>query len=153
MDRTDVSLCLYLMSDSRTPYHELASKFGLSINAVHKRIAAMMEMGIIRTFTAHPSLVSLGAVPVWIYGRSEAGHPGDLYKALGADNHTYWVANSGGGFVYVGGYLRVSLSLMITWPSSSGPGRSATQPSESYPRRAGAPRNRSIPSTSRSSGR
>ena len=106
MDRTDVSLCLALMADSRTPYHELASKFGLSINAVHKRIAAMMKMGIIRTFTAHPSLVSLGIVPVWVYGRSEAEHPGDLHKILSTDDHTYWVANSGGGFVYVGGYLR-----------------------------------------------
>jgi DNA-binding Lrp family transcriptional regulator len=106
MDRTDVSLCLALMTDSRTPYHELASKLGLSINAVHKRIAAMMKMGIIRTFTAHPSLVSLGAVSVWVYGRSEAEHPGDLHKILCNNDHTYWVANSGGGFTYVGGYLR-----------------------------------------------
>jgi DNA-binding Lrp family transcriptional regulator len=106
MDRTDVSLCLFLMSDSRVPYHELASKLGLSINAVHKRIAAMTKMGIIRAFTAHPSLVSLGAVTVWVYGRSEAEHPGELHTVLGADDHTYWVANSGGGFVYVGGYLR-----------------------------------------------
>ena len=93
------------MSDSRAPYHELAGKLGLSINAVHKRIAAMTKMGIIKTFTAHPSLASLGVVTVWIYGRSEAEHPGDLHKALSADDHTYWVAYSGGGFVYVGGYL------------------------------------------------
>ena len=106
MDRTDVSLCLFLMADSRTPYHELASKFGLSINAVHKRIAAMMKIGIIRTFASHQSLLSLGAVSVWIYGRSEAKHPGELHKVLSADEHTYWVANSGGGFIYVGGYLR-----------------------------------------------
>ena len=94
------------MSDSRAPYHELASKLGLSINAVHKRITAMTKMGIIKAFTAHPSLASLGAVTVWIYGRSEAVHPGDLHKALSTDDHTYWVAYSGGGFVYVGGYLR-----------------------------------------------
>jgi DNA-binding Lrp family transcriptional regulator len=106
MDRTDISLCLALMADSRTPYHELASKFDLSINAVHKRIAAMTKMGIIRTFTAHQSLVSLGAVSVWVYGRSEADYPGDLHKTLGTNDHTYWVANSGGGFIYVGGYLR-----------------------------------------------
>ena len=106
MDRTDVSLCLALMADSRVPYHELASKFGLSINAVHKRIASMTKMGIIRTFTAHSSLVSLGVVSVWVYGRSEAEHPGDLHKILSANDHVYWVANSGGGFIYVGGYLR-----------------------------------------------
>jgi DNA-binding Lrp family transcriptional regulator len=106
MDRTDITLCLLLMTNSRTPYHELAAKLGLSINAVHKRIGAMTSMGIIRAFTAHPSLPSLGAVSVWVYGRSEAEHPGDLHLRLKADDHTYWVANSGGGFVYVGGYLR-----------------------------------------------
>ena len=106
MDRKDVSLCLRLMADSRTPYHGLASEFGLSINAVHKRIAAMTKMGIIRTFAAHQSLASLGAVSVWVYGRSEAEHPGDHHKNLSTSDHTYWVANSGGGFVYIGGYLR-----------------------------------------------
>jgi DNA-binding Lrp family transcriptional regulator len=106
MDRTDVSLCLFLMTNSRTPYHELAARLGLSINAVHKRIAAMANLGIIRAFTAHPSLASLGALSVWIYGRSEATHPGDLRLRLNADDRTYWVANSGGAYVYVGGYLR-----------------------------------------------
>lgn len=106
MDRTDVSLCLFLMTNSRTPYHELAAKLGLSINAVHKRIGAMVKLGIIRRFTAHPSLASLGAVTVWVHGRSEAEHPGDLHPRLNSDDRTYWVANSGGGYVYVGGYLR-----------------------------------------------
>jgi len=94
------------MTNSRTPYHELAAKTGLSINAVHKRIGAMANLGIIRTFTAHPSLSSLGAIAVWVYGRSEAAHPGDLHLRLKTDDRTYWVANSGGGYVYVGGYLR-----------------------------------------------
>ena len=106
MDRTDVSLCLSLMTNSRTPYHELAAKLGLSINAVHKRIRAMMDSGIIRGFTARPSLLSLGVVPVWVFGRSEAPHPSEVHLRLKTDDSTYWVANSGGGYVYVGGYLR-----------------------------------------------
>ena len=106
MDRTDISLCLFLLANSRTPYHELAAKLGLSINAVHKRIGAMVNQGIIRAFTAHPSLLSVGAVSVWVYGRSEAAHPGDAHARLKADDRTYWVANSGGGYLYVGGYLR-----------------------------------------------
>ena len=106
MDRTDIALCLFLMSNSRTPYHELAARLGLSINAVHKRIGAMANLGIIRAFTAHPSLQFLGTVTVWIHGRSEAARPGDLRLRLKADDRTYWVANSGGGYVYVGGYLR-----------------------------------------------
>ncbi len=106
MDRTDVSLCMFLLANSRTPYHELASKLGLSINAVHKRIGVMVDQGIIRAFTAHPSLFGVGAVSVWVYGRSDAAHPGDAHIRLKADNRTYWVANSGGGYLYVGGYLR-----------------------------------------------
>ena len=106
MDRTDVSLCLFLLANSRTPYHELAAKLGLSINAVHKRVGAMVNQGIIRAFTTHPSLLSLGAVSVWVYGRSEAAHAGDAHDRLKTDNRTYWVANSGGGYLYVGGYLR-----------------------------------------------
>lgn len=106
MDRTDISLCLFLMSNSRTPYHELAAKLGLSINAVHKRIGALVDQGVIKAFTAHQSLVSLGAVTVWVYGRSDAVRPSDVHLRLSADNRTYWVANSGGGYVYVGGYLR-----------------------------------------------
>jgi DNA-binding Lrp family transcriptional regulator len=106
MDRTDISLCISLMTNSRTPYHELASKLGLSINAVHKRVSAMTELGIIRAFTAHPSLASLGAVSVWVYGRSDAAHPSDVHLRLKTNDRTYWVANSGGGFIYVGGYLK-----------------------------------------------
>jgi DNA-binding Lrp family transcriptional regulator len=106
MDRTDVSLCLSLMMNSRTPYHELAAKLGLSINAVHKRIKAMIDSGIIRAFTARTSLLSLGVVPVWVFGRSEAPHPSEVHLRLKTNDSTYWVANSGGGYVYVGGYLR-----------------------------------------------
>lgn len=106
MDRTDISLCLFLMSNSRAPYHELAAKLGLSINAVHKRIGALVSQGVIKVFTAHPSLASIGAVSVWVYGRSEAARPSDVHLRLKTDDRTYWVANSGGGYVYVGGYLR-----------------------------------------------
>jgi len=106
LDRTDISLCLFLMLNSRTPYHELAAKLGLSINAVHKRIGSMTSSGIIRAFTAHPSLAYLSAISVWVYGRSEAAHPADAHLRLETNDHTYWVANSGGGFLYVGGYLR-----------------------------------------------
>ena len=106
MDRTDVALSLFLMSNSRTPYQELASRLGLSINAVHKRIRALVDTGIIRAFTAKVSLLSLGAVTVWVYGSSEADHPGELHKRFKENDSTYWVGNSGGGYVYVGGHLR-----------------------------------------------
>lgn len=106
MDRTDIALSLFLMSNSRIPYSELASRLGLSINAVHRRITDLTDSGVIRAFTARPSLSCLGAVPVWIFGRSEAAHPEEVHLRLKNNDSTYWVANSGGGYIYVGGYLR-----------------------------------------------
>lgn len=106
MDSTDIRLCLFLLSNSRTPYHELANRLGLSINAVHKRIKALVDMGVIRAFTARPSLTALDAVAVWVYGRSGADNPSEVHKRLKENDSTYWVATSGGGYIYVGGYLR-----------------------------------------------
>ncbi len=106
VDHTDIALSLLLMSNSRMPYSDIADKMGLSINAVHRRIGAMVDSGIIRAFTARPSLVHLQAVPVWIFGRSEAAHPEDVHLHLKNSDSTYWVADSGGGFIYAGGYLK-----------------------------------------------
>jgi DNA-binding Lrp family transcriptional regulator len=106
LDWVDVSLCILLQTNSRTPYHELAAKLGLSINAVHKRIRAMVDAGIIRAFTARQSLTSVEATSVWVFGRSEASAPDEIHSKLKTDDRTYWVAYSGGGYVYVGGYLR-----------------------------------------------
>lgn len=106
MDQADITLCRLLQTDSRAPYHELSNKLGLSINAVHKRIRGLVELGIIRSFRARPSLYALGALNVWVFGKSESAHPDEVHLRLKKNDSTYWVANSGGGFVYVGGYLR-----------------------------------------------
>ena len=106
MDTTDIKLCMFLLSNSRTPYHELATRFGLSINAIHKRIRALVEMGVIRAFTARVSLSSLKVTTVWVFGRSRAEQPNEVHLRLRNNDSTYWVANSGGNYIYVGGYLR-----------------------------------------------
>ena len=105
MDETDITLCRLLQADSRAPYHELADRLGLSINAVHKRIKELNEKGIIRAFRARPSLESAGAVTVWVYGRSDSSDMDQVRTRLQNNDSTYWVALSGGGYVYVGGYL------------------------------------------------
>lgn len=106
MDQTDIALCRLLQVNSRVPYHELASKLGLSINAVHKRIRGLVKLGIIRSFRARVSLFALDALNAWVFGRSESAHLDDMHLRLKKNDSTYWVANSGGGYVYVGGYLR-----------------------------------------------
>jgi len=116
MDSTDIKLCMFLLVNSRTPYHELAGRLGLSINAVHKRIRALLDLGVIRAFRARPSLNAVGAVTVWVYGRSGADRPSEVYKRLKENESTYWVAISGGGYLYVGGYLK-DLSELDTYVS------------------------------------
>jgi DNA-binding Lrp family transcriptional regulator len=106
MDQTDITLCRLLQIDSRAPYHELASRLGLSINAVHKRIKELTEKGIIRAFRARPSLEASGAVTVWIFGRSDLADMGAVRERLQKNDTTYWIAFSGGSYVYIGGYLR-----------------------------------------------
>ena len=106
MDKIDLLMCLLLLQNSRIPYRELGDKFGLSINAVHKRIQALRELGIIRTFTAKISIYALKAVPVFIFGNSEAKRIDDVRKRLEKDELTYWLAISGGNYLYVGAYLR-----------------------------------------------
>ncbi len=55
MDNIDVVLIQLLLANSRRSYGELAGQLGLSVNAVHKRIQALIEAGIIRKFTAKVS--------------------------------------------------------------------------------------------------
>jgi DNA-binding Lrp family transcriptional regulator len=72
MDKTDVILSMLLLANSRTPYRELADKLNLSANAVHKRIQSLIDVGVIRKFTAKISLPALQAVVVILCGKSEA---------------------------------------------------------------------------------
>jgi DNA-binding Lrp family transcriptional regulator len=101
-----MALSQLLMANSRTPYQELADILGLSLNAVHKRVKAMVDGGVIRAFTARVSLVALNAIPVWAYGRSDSEAVDELHLELKKSDMVNWVAYSGGGFVYVGGYLK-----------------------------------------------
>jgi DNA-binding Lrp family transcriptional regulator len=106
MDKTDLTLCLLLLSNSRLPYSDLASKLGLSVNAVHKRVQALKESGVIHAFTAKISLSALETSDILIFGNSEASPKEEIYKKLQANDSTFWVGVAGGNYLYVGAYLR-----------------------------------------------
>jgi len=106
VDRTDLALCTALLANSRTPYQDLADALGLSVNAVHKRIRALVEEGVIKVFTARVGGLAVSAVNVWIFGRSDADPLEEVHLRLQKNDMVYWVAYSGGGFVYVGAYLQ-----------------------------------------------
>jgi DNA-binding Lrp family transcriptional regulator len=66
MDKTDITLIMMLAANSRLACSELAEKLNLSVNAVHKRIQALIEQGIIAKFTAKVSLLGAQATIVYV---------------------------------------------------------------------------------------
>jgi len=106
VDKTDVILSLLLLENSRSPYRELANKLNLSANAIHKRIQSLIEMGVIRKFTAKINLSALQAVVVTLYGKSEAESVANLHEKLGTHGSIYWLTLGGGNYMIIGAYLR-----------------------------------------------
>ena len=52
MDEIDFKILMLLMSNSRTLYKDFADKFHISVNSIHKRIKALVELKIIQGFKA-----------------------------------------------------------------------------------------------------
>jgi DNA-binding Lrp family transcriptional regulator len=106
MDRTDLILCQLLLLNSRRSYRELADTLNLSVTAVHKRIQSLIELGVIRKFTAKIGIGSLKAVHVIIFGTSIITPLRDLKAKLAEQGSIYWLATAGGNFLYIGAYLK-----------------------------------------------
>jgi DNA-binding Lrp family transcriptional regulator len=106
LDKIDVILCQLLLANSRRSYRELAEKLDLSVTAIHNRIQSLIEMGIIRKFTAKPSKYSQNAIHVFIYGNSKTNSIQDLSPKLKKHGSIYWFAVGGGNVLYIGAYLR-----------------------------------------------
>ncbi len=98
MDGTDLVLSMLLLQNSRLSYRELADRLGLSVNAVHKRIRTLVEQGVIRAFTAKISISSLKAIPLVVFGRSEA-QSSEAAEKLREHGFTYWLGVAGGNYL------------------------------------------------------
>jgi DNA-binding Lrp family transcriptional regulator len=94
------------MMNSRLSYRELAEKLDLSVNAVHKRIKAMTDSGIIRAFTAEISLAVFGAIRVLVFGRSDLESVDGVQEKLRKNDSIYWVLLGGGNYLYVGACVK-----------------------------------------------
>jgi DNA-binding Lrp family transcriptional regulator len=106
VDKADVILCQTLLLNSRIPYRELAEKLDLSVTAVHNRIQAMIDMGIIRRFIARPSIFAQNAIHILITGNTKADNIRQLTPNLQKHGTIYWLAVGGGNVLYIGAYLR-----------------------------------------------
>lgn len=99
-------LCQLLMMNSRLSYRELAEKLDLSINAVHKRIKAMIEAGIIRAFTAEINPAVFGGVRVLVFGKSNLEAIDGVQEKLRRNDSIYWVLLGGGNYLYIGACIK-----------------------------------------------
>ena len=106
MDKTDLFLIMMLLANSRTTYRELASKIGLSVNAVHKRIQGLVQSGIIRTFSASLDIGMLKALTIIIFGKCLDRTVEEVLKRAQKNDAIYWISAAGGDFVYVGAHIR-----------------------------------------------
>ncbi|MHA2288571.1 MAG: AsnC family transcriptional regulator [Promethearchaeota archaeon] len=106
MDTTDLHIAKLLLSNCRITYRDIAKTFELSVNAVYKRVQNMINSGVIRAFTARPSLIGLKAINVLIAGKSEGRNINDISGELGSHESIFFVGNAGGNYLYIDGYLR-----------------------------------------------
>jgi DNA-binding Lrp family transcriptional regulator len=106
MDDTDLLLSLRLLVNSRTSLNDLAKTFGMSINAIHKRIRVLTDLGVIREFTARLGLMTLGATIVLVVGRSELRTDEALFDEITQTQLIYWLGMGAEKRVYIGAYLR-----------------------------------------------
>jgi DNA-binding Lrp family transcriptional regulator len=105
VDKTDVILCQLLLGNSRLSYRELADKLNLSVTAVHNRIQVLIDIGIIRKFTARLSIYAQNAIHLLIFGYTKTNSIMILKQKLEKNKCVYWLAVGGGNFLYVGVYL------------------------------------------------
>ena len=106
MDKTDVILSLLLLANSRLSYRELADTLNLSVTAVHNRIQSQIDQGIIRKFTARPSVLASCAIHIFVFGNSKTSSLHDLKAKMEKHGSIYWLAVGGGNYLYIGAYLR-----------------------------------------------
>jgi DNA-binding Lrp family transcriptional regulator len=106
MDRIDLMLCMSLLTDSRRTYRELAESVDSSVNAVHKRIQALIDSGMIRRFYTRVMVPYAGASRIMVHGQLERSLTEAMRDAAGALPEVNWVGEACGNIVYVTGYLR-----------------------------------------------
>lgn len=105
MDETDRKLMTVLASDPRIHFRELASRLGISTQAVHRRMQDLMKCGVIRGTTAGISIRYLNAVPVMVFGRSNAVSVDGAVKRLSTNELSSSVLVAGGNVLYAVGLL------------------------------------------------
>jgi DNA-binding Lrp family transcriptional regulator len=78
----------------------------MSVSAIHKRIRALEEDGVIIAYLARPSLVALKYLLVVVFGTSNAKSLDEVRKELGQHESIYRVAILSGKYIIISAFLR-----------------------------------------------
>jgi DNA-binding Lrp family transcriptional regulator len=106
MDDTDRKLLALLSSNPRASLQELAQRLRISKQAVHHRIHDLTDEGVLIGTTAAISFEYLRAIPVAIFGASNAPFIEETMNRLGESDFARRVVIAGGNYIYVVGVLR-----------------------------------------------
>ena len=106
MDATDFAICMMLVMNSRMPYRQLAEKFNMSVNSIHKRIKKLVKLGVIEKFTTQFMGVFFNLTNVVIFGASKAKDLEALLPKLGNHECIYNVTQASGNFMYFHAHIR-----------------------------------------------
>ncbi|MHA1320433.1 MAG: winged helix-turn-helix transcriptional regulator [Promethearchaeota archaeon] len=108
MDQIDFTICIMLMWNSRISYRELAEPFKMSVNSIHKRVKAMVNLGILDKFVTTLSFLAFKPIPsnIVMFGDSKAKNVEGLIEKLGGNENIYTVSQHSGNLFIIHAYLR-----------------------------------------------
>lgn len=106
MDEIDLLIIRNLLGNCRLTFRELADMSNMSISAIHKRIKALENDGIITAYIARPSVIALKCLFVVVFGESKAKVMGLVRKILGQHEMIVEVAIMGSKYFFISAYLR-----------------------------------------------
>ena len=106
MDDTDRKLIRLMCENPRIHLRELAKKLGISSQAAHHRMQVLKETEAILSPIAGISVHYLGAIPIAVFGRSDATSTKETLDGLGESEFTRAAIVAGGSQIFVLGELR-----------------------------------------------
>ena len=107
MDEIDISLSMSLLANSRIPYKELAERFNMSVNSIHKRVKSLVDLEVIQGFRTKLGFPNFpGITNIVIFGHSELRQKKQLINKLGNNEYIYNVTQGSGNTFYIHAYLR-----------------------------------------------
>ncbi len=105
MDEIDLKIILLLMNNSRLTYREISDHLGLSVNAVYKRIQALIDIRTIEKFTAKLKPYAINAIYTFIFGQSNSQDIDNSIIELGKHDNTWQIVLSSRNYAYIGSML------------------------------------------------